>query len=116
MLRKYEPNPSHVLSFEELTLEKNLTYEEIPMQILDRQEKVLRNKRINLVKVLWRNHSMEEATWESEEDMKQQYPHLFLIRYVLKFGGPNFLRGEGCNDPDPDSPLGPTLDPLETYD
>ena len=21
-----------------------------------------------------------------------------------------------CNDPDPDSPLGPTLDPLETYD
>lgn len=38
------------------------------------------------------------------------------MRYVLKFGGPNFLRGEGCNDPDPDSPLGPTLDPLETYD
>ena len=36
MLRKYEPDPSHVLSFEELTLEKNLTYEEIPMQILDR--------------------------------------------------------------------------------
>ena len=44
MLRKYEPAPSQVLSFKELTLEKKLTYEEIPVQILDRQEKVLRNK------------------------------------------------------------------------
>ena len=35
MLRKYEPNPSCVLSFEELTLEKKLTYEELPVQILD---------------------------------------------------------------------------------
>ncbi|XXG82457.1 hypothetical protein AAC387_Pa10g0403 [Persea americana] len=116
MLRKYEPDPSHVLSFEELTLEKNLTYEEIPMQILDRQEKVLRNKRINLVKVLWRNHSMEEATWESEEDMKQQYPHLFLIRYVLKFGGPNFQRGEGYDVQESEDVQDPRIEGEEEYE
>ena len=30
-----------------------------------------------LVKVLWRNHKIEEATWESEEAIRQQYPQLF---------------------------------------
>ena len=35
------------------------------------------NKRIPLVKVPWRNHKTEEATWESEEVMRHQYPQLF---------------------------------------
>ena len=39
--------------------------------------KELQNKQIPLVKVLWRNHKTEEATWESEEVMRQQYPQLF---------------------------------------
>ena len=39
--------------------------------------KELRNKRIPLVKVLWKNHKMEEATWKSEETMHQQYPQMF---------------------------------------
>ena len=38
--------------------------------------KELQKKRIPLVKVLWRNHKTEEATWASEEVMRQQYPHL----------------------------------------
>ena len=32
---------------------------------------------ISLVKVLWRNHLVEEATWEREDQMRSQYPHLF---------------------------------------
>ena len=43
------------------------------MHILDHREQVLRNKTIPLVKVLWRSHTVEEATWEHEE----HYPHLF---------------------------------------
>ena len=31
---------------------------------MDRKDKVLRNKTIPLVKVLWRNSKVEEATWE----------------------------------------------------
>ena len=34
-------------------------------------------KEVDLVKVLWRNQFVEEATWEAEEDMKNIYPHLF---------------------------------------
>ena len=47
------------------------------MQILGREEKKLRNKTISLVKVLWRNHLVEEANWEREDQMQSQYPHLF---------------------------------------
>ena len=39
--------------------------------------KDLQKKQISLAKVLWRNHKTEEATWESEEVMRQQYPQLF---------------------------------------
>ncbi|VFQ83914.1 unnamed protein product [Cuscuta campestris] len=46
-------------------------------RILAHEVKELRNKRVPLVKILWRNHVVEEATWETEESMKVQYPHLF---------------------------------------
>ncbi|KAL5549103.1 hypothetical protein UlMin_004334 [Ulmus minor] len=41
---------------------EDLTYQEQPVQILDRKDKTLRNKVIPLVKVLWRNHKVEDAT------------------------------------------------------
>ncbi|KAI3467933.1 hypothetical protein Pfo_024596, partial [Paulownia fortunei] len=77
MLRKYISNPSHMLSYEPLELTHDLAYEEKPVQILDQKEKELRTKNIRLVKVLWRNHSVEEATWEKEEEMQSKYPELF---------------------------------------
>ena len=77
MLRRYRSDPSHVVSSETIELRPDLTYEEEPVKILAREVKELRNKKIPLVKVLWRNHKTEEATWESEETMRQQYPQLF---------------------------------------
>ena len=47
------------------------------MKIPDRKDKVLHNKVIPLVKMLWRNQAMEEATWETETDMREKYPDLF---------------------------------------
>ncbi|XP_016722683.1 uncharacterized protein [Gossypium hirsutum] len=46
---------------EEIEVRSDLKFEEEPVQILDRDVKVLRRKSIPLVKVLWRNHSIEEA-------------------------------------------------------
>nr|GFC91871.1 putative nucleotidyltransferase, ribonuclease H [Tanacetum cinerariifolium] len=40
---------------------------EEPEAILDRQSRVMRNKTIPFVKILWRNHPEREATWETEE-------------------------------------------------
>ena len=77
MLHKYISNPSHLLRDHPVELKDNLTYKEHPMQIVDRREQILRNKVILLVKVLWRNHGIKEATWELETQMRSQYPKLF---------------------------------------
>ena len=77
MLRRYRSDPSHVVSTETIELRPDLTYEEEPVDILAREVKELQNKKILLVKVLSRNHKTEDATWESEETIWQQYPQLF---------------------------------------
>ncbi|KAL0544204.1 hypothetical protein IC582_019317 [Cucumis melo] len=77
MLRKYVPDPSHVVDYEPLEIDENLSYVEQPLEVLAREVKTLRNKQIPLVKVLWRNHRVEEATWEREDDMRSRYPELF---------------------------------------
>ncbi|XP_070010561.1 uncharacterized protein [Nicotiana sylvestris] len=70
-------DPSLVVPTEIIGVKDNLSYEEIPVAILDRQIRKLRTKEIVSVKVLWRNQKVEEATWEAEEDMKSRYPHIF---------------------------------------
>ena len=77
LLRKYVADPSHVLNYEPLELSQDLTYMEKPVQILDRKEKELRNKKISLVRVLWKNSKIEESTWEREDEMRSKYPELF---------------------------------------
>ena len=62
MLRRYRSDPSHVVSSETIELRPDLTYEEEPIEILAREVKELRNKKIPLVKVLWRNHKTEKVT------------------------------------------------------
>ncbi|WMV18666.1 hypothetical protein MTR67_012051, partial [Solanum verrucosum] len=70
-------DPSFIVKTENVGIKDNLSYEEIPVQILDRQVRKLRTKEVASVKVLWRNQFIEEATWEAEGDMKKRYPHLF---------------------------------------
>lgn len=77
-LRRYRSDPSHVIPVESVAVEPNLTFEERPVRILDRQSRALRRKVIPLVKVLWRSQKFEEATWETEESMRLKYPELFL--------------------------------------
>ncbi|XP_016752316.2 uncharacterized protein [Gossypium hirsutum] len=69
ILRRSCSNPSRIVSVEEIEVRPDLTIEEEPVQILDHDVKVLRNKSILLVKVLWHNHDSEEAPWELEEAM-----------------------------------------------
>ncbi|KAA0067058.1 pol protein [Cucumis melo var. makuwa] len=77
MLRKYVTDPSHVVDYGPLDIDENLSYTEQPVEVLAREIKKLRNREIPLVKVLWRNHKVEEATWEREDDLRARYPELF---------------------------------------
>ncbi|KAM2554744.1 hypothetical protein TB2_018841 [Malus domestica] len=77
MIRHYVSDPSHVLPSQPLEINPNLTYDEELVTILDWKDKVLRNKIVRMVKVLWRNHSVKEATWDTEDRMQDMYPRLF---------------------------------------
>ena len=77
MLRHYVSDPSHVILPQQLEISPDLTYKEERVTILDWKDKELRNKTIRMVKVLWRNHTVEEATWETEDRMRDLYPRLF---------------------------------------
>ncbi|XP_070017686.1 uncharacterized protein [Nicotiana sylvestris] len=79
ILRKYHGDLSHVLDFSSVQLDKDLSYVEEPMVMLDRQVRKLRSKNIASMKVQLRGQPIEEATWEIEHDMCSHYPHLFTI-------------------------------------
>ncbi|XP_070002909.1 uncharacterized protein [Nicotiana sylvestris] len=71
MLKKVVGDPSTIVPVETIELNGELLYEEVPVAILDRQVRKLRNKEIASVKLLWQNQQVEEATWEAEEEMKK---------------------------------------------
>ena len=68
---------SPTIDFSEIEVRPDLTYDQPPVSILDRREKVLRNKTVPLVLVRWYKESSEESTWELESDMRARYPALF---------------------------------------
>ena len=76
-LRKYVPDPSHVVQMDDVQVWDNLTVETKPIRIADREMKVLRGKEIELVKVVWLGAAGESMTWELESKMRDSYPELF---------------------------------------
>ena len=78
MLRRYTPDPAHVVDWGEIEVDMDGTFEEGPVCIMDSRDQVLRCKTVRLVRVLWRHHGVEESTWKSEDTMRATY--LFLFR------------------------------------
>ncbi|KAD7479048.1 hypothetical protein E3N88_02184 [Mikania micrantha] len=62
---------------EEIQVDERLNFKEEPIEILERQVKKLRRKKIPIVKVKWNAKRGPEFTWEPEADMKKKYPNLF---------------------------------------
>ncbi|CAA7040234.1 unnamed protein product [Microthlaspi erraticum] len=58
-------------------LQPDLTVPAVPMRILERREKVLRNKRIPLLRILWDCSGSTEETWEPEAKMKLKFRKWF---------------------------------------
>ena len=77
MLRRYTPDPAHVVDLGEIEVDTDGTFEEGPVCIMDSQDQVLRRKTVRLVRVLWQHRRVEESTWEREDMMRDAYPFLF---------------------------------------
>ena len=70
-------DPASVVPLESVAVKDSLSYEDVPVEILERQARRLRNNEIASTKVLCRSQFVEGATWEAEAVMKAKYAHLF---------------------------------------
>ena len=77
ILRKYTPDPAHVVDWGQIEVDTDRTSEERPVCILDSRDQVLRHKTVRLVRMLWRHYGVEESTWKLEDTMRATYPFLF---------------------------------------
>ena len=71
-------------------LDKDLQYDEELIVILDCDVRKLRNKEIQSVKVQWKHNPVKEATLETEKDMRDTYPQLFVESGTTFFPFPTF--------------------------
>jgi hypothetical protein len=58
-------------------INKDLTYREVPIRILEEAYRTTRTRSIKFLEVQWSNHTEDEATWEREDYLKIEFPNLF---------------------------------------
>jgi hypothetical protein len=73
-LKKCLRVPTEAVAQEAISLEPDLSYTEYPERVLDTKERATRRKTVKMYKILWRNHTEDEATWETEAYLQQTYP------------------------------------------
>ena len=69
---------------EEIDLQTDLRYQEVPAKILDNVTRRTRNSEVRICRVQWSRHGVEEATWEREDALKKEFPHLFRSQTNLE--------------------------------
>nr|GEZ58123.1 hypothetical protein [Tanacetum cinerariifolium] len=82
---------------EEIKIDENLCFVEEPIEIVERNIKKLKRRRIPLVKVRWNSQQGAEYTWEQEDQFKTKYPHLFAptrLQSPVELWGPEFPQGD----------------------
>ena len=77
LLKKYVPDANHVIDWNVIQVEPEGVLQVHPVRILDRKNKQLRNRAIELVKVQWTWYGPKDMTWEHADIMRAEYPHLF---------------------------------------
>ena len=77
----------------DIKLKSDLAYEEKPVQIIDSKDRVTRNRVIKFHKVIWNNHSEQDATWEQKDYLREVYPTFYEKMVGLLNLGTRFLQG-----------------------
>ncbi|GJT44525.1 putative reverse transcriptase domain-containing protein [Tanacetum coccineum] len=72
IVERVEPVP-----LDEIEIDENLCFVEEPIEIVERDVKKLKRRRIPLVKVRWNSRQGAEYTWEHEDQFRMKYPHIF---------------------------------------
>lgn len=69
ILKKYHGDGDNIIKWDTILLGKDLQYEEEPVEIMDRDVRNMKTKHIKCVKVQWKYHQIEEATWKIKKDV-----------------------------------------------
>ena len=73
-LKKCVKVPEEIIKQHDLEVESDLSYVEYPMKILDSKERSTRREKVRMYKIQWNHHTKEEATWETEHYLQQNFP------------------------------------------
>ena len=72
-LKKCLHVPKEAIEPASFKIQSDLTYEESPIRVLEEMERVTRSKVIKFYKVIWNNHSEQDAIWEREDYLHEVY-------------------------------------------
>ncbi|GJZ22734.1 hypothetical protein Tco_0559773 [Tanacetum coccineum] len=81
-LKKYLADANLHMPLDEIKVDKTLHFVEELVEIMDREIKKLKRKKIALVKVRCNSKCGPEFPWEHEDQMRIKYPQLFMDRVV----------------------------------
>nr|GEY74110.1 putative ribonuclease H-like domain-containing protein [Tanacetum cinerariifolium] len=76
-LKKCLAEPDVQVPLDEIEIDENLHFVEYPIEIVKRDVKKLKRRRIPLVKVHWNSRQGAEYTWERKDQFWKKYLHLF---------------------------------------
>jgi len=73
-LKKCVKVPEEIILQQDLEVESDLSYMEYLIKILDSKERSTRRAKVRMYKIQWNHHTEEEATWETEHYLQQNFP------------------------------------------
>ncbi|GKB16148.1 putative reverse transcriptase domain-containing protein [Tanacetum coccineum] len=76
-LKKCYADEPLAVSLDGLHIDDKLHFVKEPVEIIDREVKLLKQSRIPIVKVRWNSRRGPEFTWEREDQFRKKYLHLF---------------------------------------
>jgi hypothetical protein len=72
-LRKCLKVPTEIIDSQAIEIQSDLTYTEHPLRVLDTKERSTRIETIRMFKIQWNHYTEEEATWETESYLQQNF-------------------------------------------
>src|SRR6266540_2794718 len=76
-LKKCLRVPDEQVALDILDIQQDLQYQDRLIKIIDTTIRSTRRSQTRFCRVQWSNHSVAEATWECEDDLLREFPHLF---------------------------------------
>jgi hypothetical protein len=73
-LKKCLRVPDRTIDVVDVTLEPDLTYSEHPIRVVDQKERITRGRVLKFYKIQWNRHTEDEATWETQDLLKRNFP------------------------------------------